>query len=172
MAGGISTQDQQALLKALSSPSPNYSGPIGQPSYPSGILSSGAYAPWAGIGDFQPTPMFQMQGPQVSYSNPNTGFGRFMDQLKAEEEAAAAAAAEAIRNNNNNINNYAESGYGDPEAKGEYGTGYGTYGDRMNDMMAALGLADMSAAGQADAAAAAAAAETESEVADIGPTQY
>jgi hypothetical protein len=101
MAGGLSTQNQQALLKALSSPSPNYSGPIGEPSYPSGILSSGAYAPWAGIGDFQPTPMFQMQGPQVSYSNPNTGFGRYMDQLKAEEEAAAA---EAIRNNNNTNN--------------------------------------------------------------------
>ena len=101
MAGGLSTQDQQALLKALSSPSPNYSGPLGEPSYPSGVLSSGAYAPWAGIGDFQPTPMFQMQGPQVSYSNPNTGFTQYMaDLLKAEEEAAAA---ETIRNNNNAI---------------------------------------------------------------------
>ena len=96
MAGGLSTQEQQALLKALSSPSPNYSGPLGEPSYPSGVLSSGAYAPWAGIGDFQPTPMFQMQGPQVSYSNPNTGFTQYMaDLLKAEEEAAAA---ETIRN--------------------------------------------------------------------------
>jgi len=58
MAGGISTQDQQALLKAISSPAPNYSGSLGEPSYPSGILSSGAYAPWAGIGEFAPTPMF------------------------------------------------------------------------------------------------------------------
>ena len=109
MAGGLSTQDQQALLKALSSPSPNYSGPLGEPSYPSGILSSGAYAPWAGIGDFQPTPMFQMQGPQVSYSNPNTGFTQYMaDLLKAEEEAAAA---ETIRNNNNAIGyDYSEGG--------------------------------------------------------------
>jgi hypothetical protein len=138
MAGGLSTQNQQALLKALSSPSPNYSGPIGEPSYPSGILSSGAYAPWAGIGDFQPTPMFQMQGPQVSYSNPNTGFGRYMDQLKADEEAAAA---EAIRNNNtNNTNNnvYSEGG----ESNADYAGGYASIGDMMADLLG--GDADVS----------------------------
>lgn len=166
MAGGLSTQDQQALLKAISSPAPNYSGPMGEPSYPSGILSSGAYAPWAGIGDFQPTPMFQMQGPQVSYSNPNTGFGAYMDKLKADEEAAAAAAA--IRNNNNNNNAYYADGGNVGEGAGGYGTGYGTQADRFGDMMAAFGIGDMSAAGQA----AAAAAETESDVPDIGPTQY
>ena len=118
MAGGLSTQDQQALLKALASPSPNYSGPLGEPSYPSGILSSGAYAPWAGIGDFQPTPMFQMQGPQVSYSNPNTGFTQYMaDLLKAEEEAA-----ETIRNNNNAIvYDYSEGGEDNADDMGNIG---------------------------------------------------
>ena len=152
MAGGISSQDQQALLKALSSPSPNYSGPIGEPSYPSGILSSGAYAPWAGIGDFQPTPMFQMQGPQVSYSNPNTGFTQYMADLKQAEDEAAAA--EAIRNNNNNTNNniYYADGGNVGEGAGGYGTGYGTQADRFGDMMSAFGIGEMSEAGQADAA--------------------
>jgi hypothetical protein len=147
MAGGISTQDQQALLKAISSPSPNYSGPMGEPSYPAGILSSGAYAPWAGIGDFQPTPMFQMQGPQVSYSNPNTGFGRYMDQLKADEEAAAAA---AIRNNNtNNANNYNYNEGGSDAAQNSSGAGsnegpmadlFGGIADMAGDVAEAMGL--------------------------------
>ena len=149
MAGGISTQDQQALLKAISSPAPNYSGSLGEQSYPSGILSSGAYAPWAGIGEFAPTPMFKMQGPQVSYSNPNTGFGAHMDKLKADEVAAAEAAA--IRNNNNNNPYYADGG-NVGEGAGGYGTGYGTAADRFGDMMAAFGIGDMSAAGQVDAA--------------------
>lgn len=138
MAGGISTQDQQALLKAISSPAPNYSGPMGEPSYPSGILSSGAYAPWAGIGEFAPTPMFQMQGPQVSYSNPNTGFGAYMDKLKAEE----AAAAEAIRNKNNNNNNinYNYNEGGEPNADAMAGANTGPMADLFGGIADALGI--------------------------------
>jgi len=139
MAGGISTQDQQALLKAISSPSPNYSGPMGEPSYPAGILSSGAYAPWAGIGDFQSTPMFQMQGPQVSYSNPNTGFAQHMAALKQAEDDAAAA---AIRNNNtNNTNNnvYSEGGESNADGMGNIG------GDPIGDFFGELFGGDQSA---------------------------
>ena len=143
MAGGLSTQDQQALLKAISSPAPNYSGPIGQPSYPSGILSSGAYAPWAGIGDFQPTPMFQMQGPQVSYSNPNTGFGAYMDKLKADEEAAAAAAA--INNNNNNAINNNNNGGGSDDSQASVAGGENT--GPLADLLNALGVPSYSGVG-------------------------
>ena len=140
MAGGLSTQDQQALLKALSSPSPNYSGPLGEPSYPSGILSSGAYAPWAGIGDFQPTPMFQMQGPQVSYSNPNTGFTQYMaDLLKAEEEAA-----ETIRNNNNAIvYDYSEGGEDNADDMGNIGGD--PIGDAIGDLFGGSDTTSISA---------------------------
>jgi hypothetical protein len=149
MAGGISTQDKDALLKAISSPSPNYSGPIGEPSYPSGVLSSGAYAPWAGIGDFQPTPMFQMQGPQVSYSNPNTGWGKYMDDLKKAENDRAAEAIRVRNNNNNNNNNNNEGGEDNSDNMGNYG------GDPIGDFLGSLfGGDDEGDVEAADAAAA------------------
>ena len=134
MAGGISTQDQQALLKAISSPAPNYSGPMGEPSYPSGILSSGAYAPWAGIGDFQPTPMFQMQGPQVSYSNPNTGWGKYMDDLKKAENDRAADAIRARNNNNNNNTNYNIDEGGSDDSQDSVECGYDSLSDAIADL--------------------------------------
>jgi len=136
MAGGISTQDQQALLKAISSPAPNYSGSLGEPSYPSGILSSGAYAPWAGIGEFAPTPMFQMQGPQVSYSNPNTGFGRYMDALKQAEDDEATAIAN--NNNNNNAINNNNNGGGSDDSQASVAGGENT--GPLADLFEALGI--------------------------------
>lgn len=154
--GGFLYQPHAAdYLGGMSSPG----GMLGGGYMGGGMLGGAPSGPFTGTGG---------AGPSVTYSGTPSGFSPISipDPLKMAGRPGAPGTRDGMLPgmHSSHLGAYesrpgvwvwgprpeGESGYGDPEAKGHSGSGYGTLADRWGDMVSAFTGGPMSAAGLAD----------------------